>query len=436
MGALIARLPGLSETHANVVKSLGGSFGTQLALLISGVANARILGVLDRGRSALILLLATVLPMIGTLGMPLSVTYWIARQRSVGRALVRRMRRVIVAQIAAIFVLHAIVVAVVFWGAPRFVQVSALISLFGAPAILVWMYAMAILQGNQQFTALNLCRMFFPPINALVLFVFLVVGVKSLIVVTVTWVLLYGASAVITLSAARRGLRGAHDDPDVPEVAEMTRFGLKGMLGSVTPLEGFQLDQAIVGLVISQAALGIYVVAVAFTNLPRFISQSIGLVAYPNIASGADGRGYRRGIITFTLMTLALSGLTIIVTEVMLPFLVPVLFGSAFRPAIGVARILLISTLLFGLRRVLSECARGAGKPLIGSVAEAVCLVSLLPFVWLFSSRGSEGVALALVFVGIAGIATMVIGLWRGPNRRAPALPLEHDEALVPSPGS
>ncbi len=425
------RLPSrLSAVHRNVAGSIAASLGTQFALLLSGVAGARILGVLDRGRSALLLMFATILPLIATAGMPLSVTYWIAQNRRIGRRLVAGIRRILVIQTLAVVLVHACVLVLVFHGAPSGVQISAAVSLAAGPPILAWIYALAILQGTQQFRALNLCRMFFPPLNAAVLLGFLVTGVRGLLVVTIVWVTLYTLSALITVLAARRGLVQAAADDDgspVPSTRTMSIFGLKALLGSVTPLEGFQLDQAIVGVFISQAALGIYVVAVAFTNLPRFVAQSIGMVAYPNVAANEDGQGPRRKIIAFTIMTLVLCGATVVVTELALPFLVPRLFGASFAPAVGVARILLISALLFGLRRVLSECARGAGRPALGSVAEAVSLALLVPCVLLFSGSGAKGVALALVVIGVAGVATVGVGLlvrpkWRLRPRRLDSL--------------
>ena len=50
-------------------------------------------------------------------------------------------------------------------------------------------------------------------------------------------------------------------------------------------METFRLDQAVVGLFLTPAALGLYVVGLAFANLPRFIAQSVGYIAYPRINS-------------------------------------------------------------------------------------------------------------------------------------------------------
>jgi O-antigen/teichoic acid export membrane protein len=415
----------LSALHRNVAGSIAVSLFTQLGLLMSGVAGARILGVLDRGRSALLLLFATVLPLLGTLGTPLAVTYWIARDERVGLRVWRQIRRIVVGQTAALVLVHACVLLVVFRSAPAHVQVAAFISLFGTPSIVAFFYALAVLQGTQDFRALNLCRLIFPPLNAAVLIVMLVTGVGGLWLVTTVWVALYSLSALAAALWARRALirvsTDDHDPASVPATREMLSFGLKALLGSMSPLTGFQLDQAIVGLFISQAALGIYVVAVAFTNLPRFVAQSIGLVAYPHVAADGSRRGQVRAIIRFTGLTLLLCGIVVGATELALGFLVPHLFGAAFASAVGVGRILLISALFFCLTRVLSDCARGAGRPSLGTIAEVVSLGLLFPFVALLSASGAKGVALALVLASAAGVISIVIGLMIPARNPRPA---------------
>ncbi len=68
----------------------------------------------------------------------------------------------------------------------------------------------------------------------------------------------------------------------------MLSFGVRGMLGASSPIEYYRLDQAVVGLFLAPVALGIYTVALAFTNLPRFVSTSVGMVAYPHVAAEQD----------------------------------------------------------------------------------------------------------------------------------------------------
>ncbi len=249
----------------------------------------------------------------------------------------------------------------------------------------------------------------------------LVAGVGGLWLVTIAWVALYSLSAIVAAVGARRSLNrllGPITPGSLPATGEMTRFGAKALLGSMSPLTGFQLDQAIVGLFISQAALGIYVVVVAFTNLPRFVAQSIGLVAYPHVAAGEGGRGRTAAIIKFTGLTLLLCGGAVAGTELLLGFLVPHLFGHAFASAVGVGRILLIGSLLFCLTRTLSDCARGAGRPGLGTVAEIVSLATMFPFVALLAGSGVKGVATAVVLAAGCGVASILVGFMIPPRSR------------------
>ena len=48
----------------------------------------------------------------------------------------------------------------------------------------------------------------------------------------------------------------------------MTRFGLKSLFGSISPIDTLRLDQAVVGLLLTPVALGFYVVAQASRTFP------------------------------------------------------------------------------------------------------------------------------------------------------------------------
>ena len=56
------------------------------------------------------------------------------------------------------------------------------------------------------------------------------------------------------------------------------------MFGGSPPVETYRVDQSVVALFLAPTALGYYVAALAFTNLPRFVAQSFAIVANPAIA--------------------------------------------------------------------------------------------------------------------------------------------------------
>ena len=76
--------------------------------------------------------------------------------------------------------------------------------------------------------------------------------------------------------------------------------------------------------------------------------------------------------------------------------LLPFFFGQEFQSAVGIARVLLIGGLFMGMRRVLSDGARGIGRPGAGTMAEVVTWMVLLPALVFTLPLGILGVAWAL----------------------------------------
>lgn len=96
------------------------------------------------------------------------------------------------------------------------------------------------------------------------------------------------------------------------------------------------------------------------------------------------------------------------------PFLTEFFFGSAFARSAGISRILLVATALYCARRVLSDSARGAGYPGIGSIAEIASISSVLPaFAVAIPIWGLDGVAYSLVTSSTIALGVLVIGVRR-----------------------
>ncbi len=148
----------------------------------------------------------------------------------------------------------------------------------------------------------------------------------------------------------------------------MRRFGLKSLFGSVSPIDALRLDQAIVGLLLTPVALGFYVVAQAFTNLPRIVAYSIGAVAYPQVAAHKDPTAARRVLWRYFFIGVALAALVTVALGVAAGELVTVFFGSEFGEATSIARILLLGTLFMAARRVLTDGVNGLGHPGLGTL--------------------------------------------------------------------
>jgi O-antigen/teichoic acid export membrane protein len=378
----------------------------QLVLMVSGILVARILGVEDRGHFALMTLFPLILVMTGTLGLPLAATYYVA-QGVDGRGILRSVRASTAKQAVTLLVVYAAIVWFVFSGTPSGVRLAAAYSLLGIPALIAWFWGLSVLQGYQRFRAFNLLRLLQPALYAAALVVAFITGGSDIETIALIWVVTSMVGALLTLAVALRGLPEAGSRP--PPLAELYRFGLKGMVGWVSPLETLQLDQVVVGLALSPSALGLYVVAAAFTNLTRlFIPQSLGMVAYPHVASAGDPERVRRTVWRFFFVALAICVVAIVVLEALIGWLIPILFGHPFSHAVPLARILLIGSLFLGLRRVLTDGTRGAGHPGLGTIAEGCTAAIAVPALLIGLKSGVQGVAWALTVSYGLGLAIMI----------------------------
>jgi O-antigen/teichoic acid export membrane protein len=204
----------------------------------------------------------------------------------------------------------------------------------------------------------------------------------------------------------------------------MLRFGLRGLLGSTSPIETFRLDQAVVGLFLSTASLGLYVAGLAFANLPRFIAQSIGYVAYPRVAGRSDEGEARAELWQFFWLAVGICSLLVVGLELAVGRLVPIFFTHKFDGAVALTRILLVSALFLSARRVLTDGASGLGRPGLGTIAEVTSWAFLVPALAIFTPLlGARGVALALaVSSGLSFAVLFWLLASSGPGRAGQAV--------------
>jgi len=280
------------------------------------------------------------------------------------------------------------------------------------PAILGQEYALAILRGQGLYRSFNLLRVLPLALYAVGALLCFVSGVDSLETVAVVWVSAQSTASTLAIFTAYREARhGGHEDEAGVDLAGMIRFGLASAVGSASPTETFRIDQAVVGFLLTPAALGVYVVALAFTNLPRFFAQSLGFVIYPELAARESYADARRAMWRYVGASTALCVVTIALLALSVSTLLPFFFGGEFKRAVGVSQLLLVGTVFFCARRLLTEATRGLGHPSLGTFAELSAWI-LLPgaLAVLLPRWGVEGVAVALA-VSSAGSLLVLVGL-------------------------
>jgi len=417
------------SAHRAAVGAISAALAAQAALVVSGIVFARMLGPQSRGDLALVMLIPALIYQVGNLGLPLACSYYIAQDPGQTAAIVDRLRVFAFFQALAMIGVHAAVIAILIWPRGNPLRSAALITLPWTPALLVQQLGLATLQGQRRFLSFNVLRALPAFIYAGVAAAILIIGSHDLTLV-VTLILL----ATVCLSALTLFVgvsRGRSSTGNTPTLRQLIVFGSKGALGSSYPVESFQLDQLLVAIFLTSADLGRYVVALSFINLPRFISQSIGFVAFSQVAAERDERSRRRMIWRYFWATMAITVAVVIALELLVPILLPLLFGNDFSAAVPVSRVLLVAAILLSARRILAEVLKGAGKPGAGSIAELISLVTLIPAVLLLiPSLHLVGVGVAVTFAAAISLALLLL-LGRKSGRILTTPKMDPDADLI-----
>lgn len=217
----------------------------------------------------------------------------------------------------------------------------------------------------------------------------------------VIWALgqLLGGVLVLTNALRRTGL-----GPLDPALQRRTwRFGIRAWVGSLSTLLNFRFDQVIMGAISTNAALGVYAVAVNASEVELYVPQAVSSSLIPIIASTDPEERAQRTLRTFRSV--------VVVTAVTAAFamavgsaLLPLVFGDAFRASVVPFLWLIPGGIGFVASSIFSAGLAASSAPGRSSVGPLVSLVVgvVLDFA-LIPAHGATGAAMAATAAFFAG---------------------------------
>lgn len=305
---------------------------------------------------------------------------------------------------------------------------SVLSTLFVPPMFLLLLYGLAVAQGQRRYRSVQLHRLVQPVLYVAMLLALAATDNGRLKTLTVGWsfTMMIGG-----LFAWRQGVGAWWPRPQrtlvenaSPSTAPgaMMRFSLRSLFSAFGIIEHLQADQLLVGALLSASQFGLYTAGTAFANLPRYLGQSVGYVAYPEVSAAAHEHR-RKTMLRFVMIGLLVITPIVVILVAIMANLLPLLLGSAFRPAVPVAQILLVGALIQAMRRVTAESLRGLGSGVSATAAElvfiAVFATALVP---LTDAHHAIGAAVASVLAsGAAALTLLVTTLLSSTPREEPA---------------
>lgn len=264
----------------------------------------------------------------------------------------------------------------------------------------------AVETADLNFAALNLERLIAPLSFTILVGVLFIFGWASLPLVLGAFLLGKMPVFIMRLWRFRHTLFG---QPDFDLIARISRLGMKLHLATVFRAVTEQIDRLVLIAAWPIDRLGYYFVAVSAAGAGfSMLSMALGLTVLPSLSglSGEVRRDMFEKLFRLTLLSSVGFGL---VVALLVPPLIPLVFGTAFSEAKAYTRGLALVMILLPVRQLLTHTTQSAGlsRPSIEMSGAALAL-----FLGGFLLTRFETPTEFFLTLAASYIVSIVIGLW------------------------
>jgi O-antigen/teichoic acid export membrane protein len=185
-------------------------------------------------------------------------------------------------------------------------------------------------------------------------------------------------------------------------------YGAKTYVSSLSAQMTLRLDQLVMTALGVSAVLGVYVVAVAVASATSPLFTALAIVVTHRL-QGRAPQDAGRGVVEYLQLAFLLGAPLSLALAAVTPWLVPAVFGAAYRGAVLPSALLLAAGLFQGANAVLGNGLRAIGLPGRPARAEAAGFALTLGLLALLLPRyGATGAAIAslVAYAAVAGIQT------------------------------
>jgi O-antigen/teichoic acid export membrane protein len=358
-------------------RSVASTAGFNLAATavggLGGIIIARVLGPTVRGEYAAVTAWMGVLQLVGGMGQPAAVVYYVAREPPRARDYVATSRTMMLATGFVALVVGVLLAPVLGHGLPALtagyrIAFGALIVAFVGGSFTASLQA-------RDLHRWNVVRVIQP--------------VLGLIAIVVLWrlrrltldgvMVVIAAAMLLQLVWAYRDCRHTGLVPGRARVAlvrPLLSYGIV-QIAALTPATlNADLDQLVLSQTVSAADLGRYAVAVSISLLPMPLVFAIGNVAMPRLAATREVTGATRQLQRLSVLASAGLAVAVLVPLAAVSYwLVPLVFGAAYRGAVPLLWVLTPGSVFLACGQVTGDLLRGRRQPAVVAWAEGIAAI-------------------------------------------------------------
>jgi O-antigen/teichoic acid export membrane protein len=421
----VAALLHFSGTGKLIARTAGFNMATTMSVGLSGVIVARALGPTMRGNYAAITAWFGISCMVGQMGLPAALCFFVAKDPHRARDYVATSRAMMLATGMLTLIAGLLLARVLSRGNTEVAEGYRIA--FSTSVVTYVGIAYTYSLQPRHLLQWNIVRSMQPILSLLALCI-----LWFLRLITLNTALFVLAIALtVQLGWGYWYCRRNALAPGRRRISLLRPLGMYGIaqIAALTPATlNAQLDQLVLSQTVAPADLGRYAIAVSLTSIPIPLVAAIGNVAFPRLAAqhgvtDATRRMQRHAI----LASAGIAVVTLAPLALIAYWLIPFLFGPDYRGAVPILWILTPGAVFLACGQVVGDLLRGRNHPAVVAWAQGlavvftvVLLIALLPVVGVYgaaiASTVAYGIALAAMLRSLRHLPRHARGTGWVPN--------------------
>lgn len=407
--------------------------------VVTSLVGARALGPAGRGDLLLITLWPIVIAMMIEMGLPNAYRYWMAKEPERLSAL---FSNAIIYTVAA----GAVSIVVGHWIVPRLIgergpEVMLLVHVYliNIPGVVLLSLMRGLLEGRRRFGWSGFARFIFFGVQATGFGLLWLSGKLTVATATYTMIAAQSVGMTVAILAVCRQLRPRWQ-PSWREFKTSINYGLRDYAGVLADYATLRLDQLMLGAMATNAAVGLYVVAVRLSEMTTFVAGAAADALMPEVA-GARKTDQAEALLARTLrLTIYLNLVLLLPLWFVAPIMLRILFGPSFVPAAPAFRWLLVAAVMWSAGAIVIRGLQGFGHPGLTTIARfvsaavsGVALIILLPRLGITGAAISSLIGYTVLFVVslLALVHRRQLAVWRYLKPQRQDLPIAQIRSLA-----
>jgi O-antigen/teichoic acid export membrane protein len=399
-------------SQRSFLRDISGVFGSNVLALVNAfiidIVLSRQLGPEGRGLYTSILVIPLIVVSFALLGIRRSAVYHLGQKvYDDSRTVSGVLSLLVISCVAAILISGAALLIMnpkgLTWG-------MAVMALLSVPVKLILVYSGGIYIGKEEFRRSNL-QVWLPQFyNLLGIVMFTVLirwDVMGALLSLFISNLLVGFVSLSYLS--RNYTIRLRYDKEV--IGSLAKLGVVYAFAVVVMQLNYRVDLLLLQKLSTIKEVGYYSLGVAISDKLWQLPSAIGIVVMSRSANTTDEYKLNRDVARLLRLSFLLVMATAVVLWLIIPWLLPLLFGDRFIPSIMIVRWMLPGILMFVIVRILTGRFAGKGQPLllISIFIPALILNILLNLLWIPTNGGIGAAWASNVSYTLGAIALLIV---------------------------